>query len=60
MQVMEDTIKFRTKTNKDGTRSLQYTCLKLNIRVDWDKNDKETIEIVGYGWSDWQDFPSVN
>jgi hypothetical protein len=55
----EDTIKFRTKANKDGTRGLQYTCLKLKIRVDWDKNGKETREIVGFVWSDWQDFPSV-
>ncbi len=55
----EDTIKFRTKANKDGTRSLQYTCLRLKIRVDWDENDKETREIAGFSWSDWQDFPSV-
>lgn len=55
----EDTIQFRTKANKDGTRRLQYTCLRLKIKLDWDENDKEVIEILGYGWSDWQDFPSV-
>ena len=57
---MEDAIKFRTKANKDGTKSLQYSCLKVKIISYWDENDYEVTEISNHGWSDWQDIPSFN
>ena len=56
---MINSIEFRTVTNKDGTKKLQYRCLQFEEGIEVFEGFKECI-LVPDGWSEWLDHPLVN
>jgi len=56
---MTNSIEFRTVTNKDGTKKLQYRCLQFE-EVTEVFDGYEDYNLVPGGWSEWLDHPLVN
>lgn len=55
---MTNSIEFRTVSNKDGTRKIQYRCLQFEEVTEVFDGFEDRI-LVPDGWSEWLDFPSV-
>ncbi len=57
---MFDSIEFRTVTNDNGTKKLQYRCLQFENTTEVTEflDEVDTVEV--YGFSKWMDFPSVS
>lgn len=56
---MTNSIEYRTVTNKDGTKKLQYRCLQFE-EVTEVFDDLAMLNLKPRGWSEWLDHPLVN
>ena len=56
---MINSIEFRTVSNDNGTRNLQYRCLQFEevTEVTEFLDEVNTVEVKGF--SKWMDFPSA-
>ena len=56
---MFDSIEFRTVTNNNGTKKLQYRCLQFEKVTEVTEFLDEVDTVEAQRFSKWMDFPSA-